>query len=119
LVDEMRHALETAAAAWGETGAIRLPSGLEYRDGEPVVIVIRKRGHRYDLSDEGAAVRKARTRGWLPVAEDVVAAYGMNVNRRGVVFVPAVAGRDLAALAASLAETSLAVYRELLEADAA
>jgi hypothetical protein len=32
-----------------------------------------------------------------------------------VVFVPAVEGRDLASLAARLAETSLAVYQELLE----
>jgi hypothetical protein len=115
VVDEMRHALETAAATWGDTGAIRLPSGLEYRDGEPVVIEIRKRGHRYDLSDEGAAVRKAGARGWLPVAESVVAADGFNVNRRGVVFVPAVEGRDLAGLAARLAETSLALYQELLD----
>jgi hypothetical protein len=116
VVDEMRQALEAAAATWGDSGAIRLPSGLEYRDGEPVVIEIRKRGHRYDLSDEGAAVRKAGTRGWLPVAEAVVAAEGFNVNRSGVVFVPAVEGRDLAALAARLAETSRAVYDSLLEA---
>jgi hypothetical protein len=116
MVDEMRHTLEAAAATWGDNGAIRLPSGLEYRDGEPAVIEIRKRGHRYDLSDDGPAVRKARTRGWLPVAGAVVAAEGFNVNRSGVVFVPAVEGRDLAGLAARLAQTSLAVYRELLDA---
>jgi hypothetical protein len=115
MVDEMRHALESAAATWGDSGAIRLPSGLEYRDGEPVVIEIRKRGRRYDLSDEGAAVKKAAVRDWLPVAEAVVEEEGFNVNRRGVVFVPAVEGRDLASLAARLAETSLAVYQELLE----
>jgi hypothetical protein len=115
MVDEMRQALETAAANWGDSGAIRLPSGLEYRTGQPVVIEIRKRGHRYDLSDEGAAVQKAGVRDWLPVAEDVVAEEGLNVNRRGVVFVPAAEGRDLAALAARVAETSLAVYQELLD----
>jgi hypothetical protein len=117
MVDEMRQALEKAAASWGDTGAIRLPSGLAYSAGQPVVIEIRKRQHRYDLSDEGAAVRKAGVSGWLPVAEALVAEEGFNVNRRGVVFVPAVEGRDLAALAARLAETSLAVYQELLEAD--
>jgi hypothetical protein len=115
-VDAMRDALAVACARWGDTGAIRLDSGLVYRDGEPVVIVVRKRGHRYDLSDEGAAVQKAGVRGWLPVAEAVVAEEGFNVNRRGVVFVPAVEGRDIAALAARLAETSLAVYQELLDA---
>jgi hypothetical protein len=117
MVDEMRQALETACARWGDTGAIRLSSGLSYREGNPVMIEVRKRGHRYDLSDEGAAVQQARVRGWLPVAEAVVAEEGFNVNRGGVVFVPAVEGRDLAALAARLAETSLAVYQELLEAD--
>jgi hypothetical protein len=115
MVDEMRQALETAAASWGESGAIRLPSGLEYRTGQPVVIEIRKRGHRYDLSDEGAAARTAGVQDWLPVAEEVVAAEGLSVNRRGVVFVPAVEGRDLAELAARLAETSHAVYQELLD----
>jgi hypothetical protein len=117
MVDGLRTALETASASWGERGAIRLPTGLTYREGDPVVIEIRKRGRRYELSDEGAAVRKAGVRGWLPVAEALVAEEGFNVNRRGVVFVPAVEGRDLAALAARLATTSLAVYQELLEAE--
>jgi hypothetical protein len=116
-VEGMRDALAVACARWGDTGAIRLDSGLAYRDGEPVVIVVRKRGHRYDLSDEGAAVQKAGVRGWLPIAEAVVAEEGFNVNRPGVVFVRAVEGRDIATLAARLAETSLVVYRELLEAE--
>jgi hypothetical protein len=115
MVDDLWQALEAAGARWGDTGAIRLPSGLAYRPGDPVLIEVRKRGHRYDLSDEGAAVRKAGVRGWLPVAEAVVEREGFNVNRRGVVFVPAVEGRDLASLAARLAETSLAVYDALLE----
>lgn len=117
MVDELRQALENASASWGDTSSIQLPSGLEYRAGRPVVIEIRKRGHRYDLTDEGAAVREAGVRGWLPLAEALVAEEGFNVNRRGVVFVPAVEGRDLATLAARLAATSLAVYQELLEAD--
>jgi hypothetical protein len=116
MVDDMRQALENASVGWGETGSIQLPSGLEYRAGRPVLIEIRKRGRRYDLSDEGAAVREAGVSGWLPVAEALVAEEGFNVNRRGVVFVPAVEGRDLATLAVRLAATSLAVYQELLEA---
>jgi hypothetical protein len=39
------------------------------------------------------------------------------VNRRGVVFVPAVEGRDLAWLASRVAECSRAVYGALLELD--
>jgi hypothetical protein len=117
MIDEMRTTLDRALERWGETGAVRLPSGLEYRRGEPVVVVIRKRGQRYDISDDGAAVQKAAVRDWLAVAEAVVEEEGLNVNRRGVVFVPAVEGRDLAALAARVAETSLAVYQELLDAD--
>jgi hypothetical protein len=69
MVDELRQTLEKASESWGDQGAIQLPSGLAYRQGDPVVIEIRKRGHRYDLSDEGAAVRKAGARGWLPFAE--------------------------------------------------
>jgi hypothetical protein len=116
MVDAMRDALEAARAGWGETREARLASGLAYADGDPVVIVVRKRGRRYDLSDEGAAVRKAGVSGWLPLAEAVVVEEGFNVNRRGVVGVPAVEGRDLGSLAARLAETSPAVYQELLEA---
>jgi hypothetical protein len=46
--------------------------------------------------------------GWLAVAERVVAEEGMNVNRAGVVFVPAVErpDRDLAAPALRLGESS-------------
>ena len=71
------------------------------------------------FTDEGRAVRKAGVSGrdWLDVAERTVAAEGMNVNRMGAVFVPVVhrPDRDLAQLAHRLAETSLALYGELLE----
>jgi hypothetical protein len=45
----------------------------------------------------------------------VVAEEGFNVNRAGVVFVPVVEGRDLALLVLRLADTSRAVFAELLE----
>jgi hypothetical protein len=45
----------------------------------------------------------------------VVAEEGFNVNRRGVVFVPVIEGRDIDELASRLAETSVAVYAALLE----
>ena len=109
--------LDAARATWGETGASMLDTGLTYGDGEPVRIRVRKRGHRYDIDDDGAAWSKAGATGRtaLEAAERVVAEEGFNVNRRGVVFVPALEGRDIARLAERLAECSLAVYSELLE----
>ena len=96
--------------------AVREP-GVSYGDGEPVRVHVRERGRRVDLDDGGRAVEKAgvRDRRWLDVAERVVAAAGFNVNRRGVVFVPIVAGRDVDVLARRLAETSVDVYAALLE----
>jgi hypothetical protein len=91
--------------------------GPAYADGDPVRIRIRKRGHRYDLDDDGAGWAKAGASGRaaLEAAEQVVVQEGFNVNRSGVVFVPAVEGRDIDALAERLADCSLAVYAELLE----
>jgi hypothetical protein len=93
--------------------------GSYYDDDEPVRIHVRARGRRIDLDDGGRAVEKAGPsgRGWLPVAERVVAAESFNVNRRGVVFVPVVAGRDIEELAKRLAATSVDVYAALLELD--
>jgi len=91
--------------------------GPAYGDGEPVRIRIRKRGRRYDIDDDGVAWEKAGASGRsaLEAADHVVALEGFNVNRSGVVFVPAVEGRDIDALAARIADCSLAVYSELLE----
>jgi hypothetical protein len=92
--------------------------GLAYSDGSPVVVRVRKRDRRYDIDDDGAGVARAReagtTRRWLAVAQRVVAEDALNVNRRGVVFVPAVEGRDIDALAERVARTSRAVESELL-----
>lgn len=111
--------LEQALASWDELGEVALETGLQYGDGEHVRITLRKRGRRLVFSDEGRAVRKVSVSGraWLEVAERTVAAEGMNVNRMGAVFVPAVltTGRDFAQLAQRLAETSLAVYGALLQ----
>jgi hypothetical protein len=95
----------------------RLVDGPEYEDGEPVRIRIRQRGHRYDLDDHGTAWRKAQASGIaaLHAAERVVDHEGFNVNRRGIVFVQAVEGRDIDSLATRLASTSRAVYERLLE----
>jgi hypothetical protein len=114
--------LDAALAAWGDLGEVVLDTGLDYGDGEPVRITLRKRGRRLVFTDEGRAFRKAGVTdgGWLEVAERTVAREGMNVNRMGAVFVPAVLRpeRDLASLARRLGETSLALYGELLELSA-
>ncbi len=88
----------------------------EYRTGEPVQVGRRTRGIRIDLDDGGRAVALAgRPPGWLAAAERAVEAEGMNVNRRGVVFVQGFEGRDLERLEGKVAAASLAVYDALLE----
>jgi hypothetical protein len=105
---------------WGEHGERVVETGQAYHDGEPVRILVRKRGWRYDLDDRGSAIAKARSIGavdddWREIAERVVVEGGFNVNRRGVVFVGAVEGRDIATLALRLGECAYAVYAALVE----
>jgi hypothetical protein len=109
--------LEQARGSWGDEGEAVLESGLTYDGEEPVRVHVRKRGRRYDISDQGAAVEKAGVKQWQETAERTVAEEGFNVNRAGVVFVPVVEGRDIAELAGRLAATSRAVYAELLAQD--
>ena len=96
-----------------ERGEVTVDSGLAYGDGEPVEIHIRKRMHRYVISDQGRGVAKAgKPEGWLGVAEP--AAEPMNVDRSGNVFVPAVVGRDLQDLVVRLADASRAVHEAVV-----
>jgi hypothetical protein len=107
---------ERLAASAGDTADITVDTDLRYTPGEPVRVRIRHRDHRYDIDDDGAAVRLAgKPPGWLDRAEQLVALEGLNVNRRGVVSVPAVEGRDIGALAAKIARCSHAVYCALLD----
>jgi hypothetical protein len=96
----------------------RLDSGLAYGDGgPPVEVLVRRRPGRYLVSDDGRAVELAGRR---EVAEDVVAAHSLNLNRRGVVSAPAVPRHGAAwldSLAARVADASLALYEALLELD--
>jgi hypothetical protein len=92
-------------------------TGLWYTSGHPVRIHVRKREGRYDLTDDAAAVGLAGRRGdWLTTAADVVSDMGMNVNRRGAVFVTGFPRRDVADLVLRLGECSRQVYLSLLEA---
>jgi len=111
--------LSAARAAWGERGEVELDTGLEYARGRPVRVHVRKRGIRYELDDLGGALAASgEPEGWPPVAERVVAAVGLNVNRPGRVFVTVVEGRDLDRVVRQVAEASLAVYVALLDVEA-
>jgi hypothetical protein len=96
-----------------ERGEVVVDSGLAYGDGEPVPILVRKRLHRYTLSDQGRAIAKAgKPPGWREAAE--LAVEPMNVDRQGVVFVPTVAGPHLPRFIERLADASRAVHEAVI-----
>ena len=100
----IRAALRSMPQAASNHDEVTVESGLAYGTDAPVRVRIRRRGRRYDLTDDGAAATRAgMPAGWLKQADRLVADEGFNVNRRGVVFVPAVEGRDIAMLALRLA----------------
>lgn len=91
-------------------------SALEYLPGEPVTVVVRERGARRDIGDEGRAIALAgKPRGWHAVAERLCEAEGMNVARDGRIFVLVNAARDVDGLAARIAELSAEVYDAVLD----
>jgi len=112
----IRAALGSMPQAASNRDEVTVDSGLAYGTNVPVRVRIRRRGRRYDLTDDGAAAARAGLpAGWLKQADRLVADEGFNVNRRGVVFVPAVEGRDIAMLALRLADTSRRLYVALVE----
>ena len=111
---DLRHALESLPV-WIDGEDVTVATGLLYAPSEPVEVVVRKRGWRFDVSDAGTAVELAgRPHGWATVAGRVAHAFAINVNRRGVVFVQSNEGR-LESLIARVAECSAALYEELLD----
>jgi hypothetical protein len=120
---ELKRAVEASRDVAGlarlpDGGEMLVPYELAYVGGEDVQVLVRRRGRRIDIDDRGAAVEHAgHPPGWLPVAQAVVERHNLNVNRRGVVFVPAVVGRDIEHLASRVAEASQAVHAALLELD--
>jgi hypothetical protein len=108
--DEVAVLLEEAAA---RSGIVR-DTGLSYAPGRPIRVSVRRRGVRYDIDDMGGAVAVAgRPPAWLEAAERVVAELGWNVNRKGVVFVQVVEGRDIDDLVRRTGEASAAVMEAL------
>jgi hypothetical protein len=113
---DLRRIVETSPLdrlAEEERGEVVVDSGLAYGDGEPVRILVRKRLHRYTLSDRGRAIEKAgKPPGWREAAE--LAVEPMNIDRQGVVFVPTVAGRHLPGIVERLADASRAVHEAVI-----
>jgi hypothetical protein len=95
---------------------------ITFGGGETAEVLVRRRGDWLYFSDDGAAVRAAGgPSGWLRVAEEVVAALDLNLNRRGVVSVASPESRGQAwldELERRVADASVAVYEALLELDA-
>jgi hypothetical protein len=98
---------------------VDVETSLDWPGGEPVVIAVSRRQHRYLLDDRGEAVRRAgRPAGWVTAAEAAARREGMNVSpTNGVIFVPAVGRVDLDDLAHRLARSSLDVLEALVELD--
>jgi hypothetical protein len=91
-------------------------TGRTYGSSEPVVIRVVRRDSKLTIDDDGAAVRLAgRPAGWHERAGRIVEATGVNVNRRGVVFVPATDEARLGRLVDLVATASLEVYDALMD----
>ena len=102
-------------AGWVDGDDVVVRTELRYRPDGPVEVIVRKRGWRFDVTDGGQAVERAgQPVGWSTVAQRVVAAHALNVNRRGVVFVQSNEAR-LESLVSRVADCSAALYEELLE----
>lgn len=93
-----------------------IATGQTYGSSVPVVVRVRRRGDKLTIDDDGTAVRLAgRPSGWHERADRIAAEADINVNRRGVVFVPAVGESHRDRLVALVAATSLEVYDALLD----
>ena len=104
-----------STASWVEGEDVPVETDLRYGPDQPVDVVVRKRGRRFDVSDGGRAVELAeKPNDWQQVAERVVDEYAINVNRRGVVFAQSNEQR-LESLITRVAECSVALYQELLD----
>jgi len=112
-------AREAGASSWRALLGAREERVVEtgrYREGEPALVRVRRREHWVDIDDDGgAAALIGRPPGWLDVAEEVVEAFALNVNRRGVVFVRVHERRDVDELVERVGEASRALYAALLD----
>jgi hypothetical protein len=109
---ELKRALEERVVTF-------VDSGLEYRPGDPVLVKVVRRGRRYMITDDGAAIARAgKPGGWRDAAQRAVDVDWLNLSRSGAVFVPAVGDRlSIDSLVQRVAKLSLAAYQEILDLD--
>lgn len=99
---------------------IALDSGLTYDGTRRVQLHVSKREGRYKVSDEGAAVSAAGSPEDVTYPEQLVFGdHSVNVTRKGIVWLPAVAPSDewLAKVCELVATGSVALYERLLDLD--
>jgi len=113
---------DLAQLATVDIGETVLDTGLMYDGVTPVRIRVRKRGPRYEFSDDGGAVDAAGIDVDQIAFDDQIqlGAYSVNVSSRGVVSLPGFEGSSddwLDKLPALVAEGSVALYEGLLELD--
>jgi len=100
-----------------EADEVRIESALSYTSDKPVVIRVRRGDHGYQVDDDAGAVGLAgEPEGWLEIADGIVKSHGVDIDERGMVFVPDVVGRDLPQLVLGVADTSLSLYTTLVQA---
>jgi hypothetical protein len=91
-------------------------TGRTYGSSRPVVVRVHRRDGKLTIDDDGAAIDLAgRPPGWLERAERIAESAGVNVNRRGIIFVPAFHESQVEHLVVLIAGTSLQVYDTLLD----
>jgi hypothetical protein len=101
-----------------ERGQVVLGYELRYTEGEPIQVFVKKRLHRFAITDGGNAVRLAgKPPGWLEAAGTAVDEFALNVSRRGVVCVGTVYRDWVEPLASRTAQASLAVYAAVRDLD--
>ena len=119
----LEHERREAAVAWRGRQAARtetvIDAGLEYRPGDPVRVRVVRRERRTSVTDDGAAISKARRPPrWRQAAHRLERELDVNFSHRGLVSLPVVAaGPGVEAIVARIAAASLAFYQELLELD--
>jgi hypothetical protein len=112
-VDLARTTMTEAASSWGELGEVMIK--VDNDEGSTSTQVrVRKRGRRYRIDDMGAGVdAPAQPHDWLDTARTIAVELDVNVNRVGVVFVPAVDGADIAGLIVRIADASFQIRAAL------
>jgi hypothetical protein len=96
---------------------IRVETGLQYRPGDPVCVVIVRRRQRSSVTDNGAAIERAgQPPAWRDVAHRLGHELDVNISRHGVIWLPVVkAGPGEDAIVRRIAEASLSLCQELLD----